>query len=200
MSVVLAKGGLRLDDKFDTLDRRNAEIVRMFFARTPDDHLEFETLTGIRDIIEFDTDLVRKEVSRRVNMEYDWKRKPDILFDHEDYRHCAFSTVPWDTVEQFRIVRDLFDKYLDSDPHCIKSVGDFDSSSVYIDANMQLPEDQRRYPSERVHAIRGELLEHIALETVERRLNASYGIDADLRILAVISDILPSSVRVAITR
>jgi len=145
MNRVLAKGGLRLDDKFDTQDLRNTEIVRMFFARTPNDRLEFETLTGIRDIIEFDTDLVRKEVSRRVNMEYDWKRKPDILFDHEDYRHCAFSTAPWATVDQFKIVRDLFEKYLDSDPHCIKSVGDFDSLSVYIDANMQLPEEERAY-------------------------------------------------------
>jgi hypothetical protein len=121
----------------------------MFFARKPDDRLEFETLTGIRDIVEFDADLVRKEVSRRVNMEYDWKRRPDILFDHGDHKHCAFSTIPWETVEQFRTVRDLFEKYLDSDPHCIKSVGDFDSLSVYIDANMQLPEEQRLYLKKR---------------------------------------------------
>ncbi|WP_375777814.1 DNA polymerase [Bradyrhizobium sp. ma5] len=144
-NIVLAKGGLRLDDGFDTLESRNAEIVRMFFARTPEDRLTFESLTGIRDIIEFDTDLVWKEVSRRVNMEYDWKRKPDILFDHEDYKHCAFSTVPWETVDQFIAVRGLFEKYLDSDPHCIRSVGDLDSFSVYVDSQMQLSDQDRRY-------------------------------------------------------
>jgi hypothetical protein len=117
----------------------------MFFARKPDDKLTFESLTGIRDIIEFDTDLVRKEVSRRVNMEYDWKRKPDILFDHQEYKHCAFSTVPWETVDQFVAVRELFEKYLDSDPHCIRSVGDFDSFSVYVDSSMQLAEEERSY-------------------------------------------------------
>lgn len=144
-NLVLAKGGLRLDDKFDTDELRNAEIVRMFFHRKPDDRLTFESLTGIRDIIEFDADLVHKEITRRVNMEYDWKRKPDILFDHEDYKHCAFSTIPWETVDQFVAVRELFEKYLDSDPQCIKSVGDFDSLSVYVDASMQLSDQERSY-------------------------------------------------------
>ena len=84
-------------------------------------------------------------MGRRVNMEFDWKRRPDILFDHATYKHCAFSTVPWETVDQFVLVRELFEKYLDLDPHCIKSAGDFDLLSVYIDANLQLPDDQRRY-------------------------------------------------------
>jgi hypothetical protein len=145
MNLVLAKGGLRLNDKFDTDVLRNAEIVRMFFERTPDDVLAFETLTGIREIVEFDADLVPKEVTRRVNMEYDWKRKPDILFDHDEYKHCAFSTVPWEAVDQFVAVRELFEKYLDSDPHCIKTVGDFDSLSVFVDSCMQLSEHERSY-------------------------------------------------------
>ena len=145
-SIVLAKGGLHLADQFAA--RWSGGMPKSFgcsLIGRQEDRLTFETLTGIRDIVEFDADLVRKEVSRRVNMEYDWKRRPDILFDHEAYKHCAFSTVPWDTVEQFITVRELFEKYLDSNPHCIKSVGDFDSFSVYVDANMQLPEDQRRY-------------------------------------------------------
>ena len=145
MNIVLAKGGLHLSDKFGTLEQRNAEIVRMFFERTPIDRLTFDTFTGIREIVEFDADLVRKEVSRRVNMEFDWKRKPDILFDHEVFKHCVFSTMPWDTVDQFVEVRELFEKYLDLDPHCIKSAGDFDAFAIYVDANMQLPADQRRY-------------------------------------------------------
>lgn len=148
-NIVLAKGGLRLADKFETTEQRNAEIVRMFFDRKPEDRLVFESLTGIRDIIEFDADLVKKEISRRVNMEFDWKRKPDLLFDHNTYRHCAFSTRPWETVDQFAMVRALFEKYLDSKPHCIKTIGDFDSFSVYVDASLQLPDADRRYLSRR---------------------------------------------------
>lgn len=144
-NIVLAKGGLRLNDQFDTPELRNAEICRMFLERTPHDKLTFESLTGIRDIIEQDADLVPKEVTRRVNMEYDWKRRPDLLFDHEDYRHCAFSTVPWETVEHFVSVRQLFEDYLSSNPHCIKSSADFSAFSSYVDASMQLPEGERRY-------------------------------------------------------
>jgi DNA polymerase type B, organellar and viral len=144
-NIVLAKGGIRLPEGFDHTPEQNTEILRLFFSRTPDTRIDFESLTGIRDIVEGGADLVRKEMSRRVNMEYDWKRKPDILFDHEDYKHCAFSTVPWETVDQFVAVRELFEKYLESDPHCIKSAGDFDSLSVYVNANLQLPDDQRRY-------------------------------------------------------
>ena len=144
-NVVLAKAGIRLPAGFDRTPEQNQEIVRLFFSRTPDTRIDFDSLVGIRDIVEYDADLVRKAMSRRVNMEYDWKRKPDILFDHARYMHCAFSTVPWQTVDQFILIRELFEKYLDSDPHCIKSAGDFDSLSVYIDASLQLPEDQRRY-------------------------------------------------------
>jgi hypothetical protein len=153
-NIVLAKGGIRLPDGFlDTLEQ-NGEIVGLFFSRTPDTRIDFDSLVGIRDIVEFDADLVRKEMGRRVNMEYDWKRKPDILFDHATYKHCAFSTVPWETVDQFVVIRELFEKYMHSEPHCIKSAGDFDSLSVYIDANMQLPEDQRRYLKRRAGDIK----------------------------------------------
>jgi hypothetical protein len=147
--VVLAKGGIRLPAGFDSVPEQNQEILRLFFSRTPDTRIGFESLTGIRDIIESDADLVRKAMSRRVNMEYDWKRKPDLLFDHRDYKHCAFSTKSWDTVEQFQMVRELFEKYLETHPHCIKSIGDFDSFSIYVDANMQMPDDQRRYLKKR---------------------------------------------------
>jgi len=145
MNIVLAKGGLRLDDKFDTQDLRNAEIVRMFFDRKPDDKLTFETLTGIRDIVEFDSDLVPKEVSRRVNMEFDWKRKPELLFDSMDYGHVAFCTVPWDSVEQFQAMREFFDQYQDRTPVCIKSVGDFDSFSYYVETKSRLAPEYRAY-------------------------------------------------------
>jgi hypothetical protein len=149
MNTVLAKGGIKLPGNPGPMPEQNAQIVDMFFSRTPDTKIEFESLVGLRDIVEWDADLVRKSMSRRVNMEFDWKRKPDILFDHADYKHCAFSTAPWDTVEQFQIVRELFERYLESDPHCIKSVGDFDSFSVYVDATMQLPLDQRKYLKKR---------------------------------------------------
>lgn len=145
MNTVLAKGGIHLSTYFDSVAEQNAAITKMFFERTPTTKIEFKSLVGIQDIVEHEADLVQKEMSRRVNMEFDWKRKPDILFDHQTYKHCSFSTVPWETVGQFVAVRDLVERYLDSNPHCIKSVGDFDSLSVFIDSSLQLSEQERVY-------------------------------------------------------
>ena len=96
MNTVLAKGGaIHLKSFFDTTEEQNEAIAKLFFARTPETKITFESLLGFCDIVEHDADLVRKELSRRVNMEFDWKRKPDLLFDSMDYEHVAFCTVPW---------------------------------------------------------------------------------------------------------
>lgn len=145
MNTVLAKGGIHLSSYFDSVSEQNSAITKMFFERTPTTSIKFESLLGIRYIVEHDTDLVRKEMSRRVNMEFDWKRKPELLFNHEDYKHCAFSTLPWDTFEQFQEIRDLFDRYQEHAPICIKTVTDFDGFSYYVEARSQLEPANQRY-------------------------------------------------------
>ena len=145
MNTVLAKSGIKLPGAVGTVPEQNARIVEMFFTRTPTTEITFESLVGIRDIVEWDADLVRKKMTRRVNMEFDWKRKPDILFDHADYRHCAFSTGPWDTVEQFIEIRELFERYQERAPVCIKLLADFNAFAMYVETIASLPPADRRY-------------------------------------------------------
>ncbi|WP_165916746.1 hypothetical protein [Caulobacter sp. BK020] len=52
-------------------------------------------------MVEFDADLVTKAISRRLNMEFDWKRRPHAVGTCLTYGHVAFSTSPWDTVDEF---------------------------------------------------------------------------------------------------
>ena len=60
---------------FDDVWLQNRRIVEMFFARTADDVIPMKVKTGVRDMVLFDADLVDRALSKRLNMEFDWKRK-----------------------------------------------------------------------------------------------------------------------------
>jgi DNA polymerase type B, organellar and viral len=143
-NIVLAKGGIHLDQDFDTLFARNAEIVRMFFDRRPHDEIVFSALTGIRDIVEHGADLVAKRIKRRLNMEYDWKRRPLATTDHPGYSHLCFSTAPWETVEQFQSMRYLFERYSSKHPVSLKTAADFEQLAYYVESYNRLPEAERK--------------------------------------------------------
>lgn len=95
--IVLAKGGIYTPPEFEEDDEQNAEIVRMFFERNPDTRIEVEAKTGVRDMVEYNADFVEKIFSKRLNMEFDWKRAPYAVTESETYGHIAFSTQPWVT-------------------------------------------------------------------------------------------------------
>ena len=49
------------------------------------------------------------------------------------FNNVAFSTEPWNTVEQFNLMREKFDDYQRNSPRCIKTVEDFQNLSTYIE-------------------------------------------------------------------
>lgn len=139
--IVLAKGGITLSEKFDTDALENAEILRLFFNRTENSVQTINTLAGIREIVQFDADLVPKEFDRKLSMDYDWKRAPHAVTTSLSCSHVAFSTRPWETVDHFRIVRDVIDK--DKTPP-MKTEDDFYSLYSSIETFISLKKEHSK--------------------------------------------------------
>lgn len=154
MNTVLAKGGIHLSSFFELAEEQNQEIVKLFMSRTPETAITFDGLVGLRDIVEHDADLVRTTMTRRVNMEFDWKRKPELLFNSLEFEHVAFCTTPWDSVEQFQQVREYFERYQERSPVCIKSVADFDGFSYFVDTANRLSPDNQKHARGDVQRLR----------------------------------------------
>lgn len=144
-NYVLAKGGIKSPASQTTVRSRNAHIVDLFINRRPDSMIHMSTLTGLRDIVEHDADLVHKEADRRLSMEFDWKRRPSAAVDASTPRHLAFCTEPWDTIEQFDQIRELWERYNADGRHCLKTVDDFQAFARFVLTRTTLNDERGRY-------------------------------------------------------
>jgi hypothetical protein len=153
---VLAKGGLFTKPESETTAQQNQEVIDQFFKRQPDTVIRVESLTGIRDIVEKDADLVPKEITKRLSMEYDWKRQPTAVQVSPEYDHIYFSTRPWKTIDQFKQVRQFWTEFTKGDPHCVKTVEDFDTFADYLECRALSPEKSKylRKNSPDIHRLR----------------------------------------------
>ncbi|CAA7623015.1 conserved hypothetical protein [Magnetospirillum sp. LM-5] len=131
-NVVLAKGGIFTPSAYDTTREQNRYITNLFFGRTPESVITSAIKTGVRDMVEYDADLVEKDLIKRLNMEYDWKRCPLAVGASADYDHLVFSTKPWKTVDEFQRIRLLWEEYTKATPTCLKSVDDFKMFANYV--------------------------------------------------------------------
>lgn len=145
-NYVLAKAGIRTPADCDTVAKQNDHIVRLFLNRTPATTVLIKSMTGIRDIVLDKNDLVEKNFTRRLGMEYDFKRRPDAIGSSmiDGHRHVSWSSVPWEHVEQFSVVRDELDMYrADSGArsavdHAAKSLGCIMSTDDYVNFALRI--------------------------------------------------------------
>lgn len=142
--LVLAKGGIKLNSRLSKAEQ-NAEILHMFAKREPTDRLDYTIGMGIRDMYIEGTDFVDKEVTKRLSMEFDWKRKPTAPYDadapggaFEDDRHLAFSSVPWRDVREFMRTREVWAVFQQSNPLCLKTLADFQKFATYAEGKAAL--------------------------------------------------------------
>lgn len=142
-NVVLAKGGIHLPYHLDDVWLQNNRIVEMFFNRSPDDLIPMKVKTGVRDMVLFDADLVDRALSKRLNMEFDWKRKPRAVKLSADHDHIAFSTEPWDTIDQFMEMRRYWEAFALHPRLCMKSLSDYRQFAVYVMSQSALEQDAR---------------------------------------------------------
>lgn len=131
-NFVLAKAGISVRRRSADKSDQNDEIVKMFLSRKFDDTFPVIGKAGLRDMIESDSDLVSTKMDKRLNMEYDWKRRPSGITTSQGYSHIAFTTEPWEDIDDYNFVRSLWSNYNKTDLHCLKSMQDFRLWASYL--------------------------------------------------------------------
>ncbi|MCW5725658.1 MAG: hypothetical protein KIS81_11990 [Maricaulaceae bacterium] len=144
-NFVLAKGGIHLPEYIEDTALENSKIVNLFLNRSPDDKITFRHKTGVRDIVTFDADLVDKSLTRRLSMEFDWKRKPNAAVQCASPNHVAFSTKPWDTVDEFILMRQYWEDFAIKSPFCLKSIADYRQFAIYVMTHSTLGKADSKY-------------------------------------------------------
>lgn len=143
--ILLAKGGIFTAPEYEDLSDQNRLIVNMFFNRTPSTKIVVEAKSGVRDMVEHNADFVEKIFEKRLSMEYDWKRRPYAWAISSKHNHLAFSTVPWESWDEFSRIRDYWDEYNKSSPVCLKSIDDFLKFAQFVEERSFLDSKTARY-------------------------------------------------------
>jgi DNA polymerase type B, organellar and viral len=144
-NIVLAKGGIHVPKSKESDALKNDYIVDLFLNRTPGEKIQVLSGVGIRDIMTFEADFVERIFSKRLGMEYDWKRAPNgVSVDHKS-GHLIFSSKPWNNVNQFISVREMWDEYVAKQFICLKSISDFEKFADFAETRLLLDPDSRRY-------------------------------------------------------
>lgn len=150
-TIVLAKGGIFTPPEFDSVEEQNMEIVTTFYRRTHQSMIRVESMTGVRDMVNHDADLVGKTFSKRLNMEFDWKRKPFGVGMSSTSggmpSHLVFSTQPWGTVEHFTSVREAWDDFTKDGQRCLKDLERFTDFAQHVEIQTFMSIDLARYMS-----------------------------------------------------
>ena len=149
--VVLAKGGIKLPEKLDKPEE-NTRIVEMFFKREPNHRVPMVLGLGIKDMYLEGKDFIDKSVTKRLSMEFDWKRKPVrskevcvTTSSGQQFTHICYTTEPWHTPEQFFTIRELWDDYQKASFHCIKSQSDYDGFAEFVSNKLSVGGVSQKY-------------------------------------------------------
>lgn len=130
--TVTAKGGIKPGP--DVQDE-NAFMLDLTINRQPGQKLIYESFISMRDQLPLELDLQTETRQTRINLEYDFKRRPlpesvrMVPMAGTDQSHLAFDTEPWNTVDEALMTRLIFDAWRDD--HCLKTVEDFQDWEHY---------------------------------------------------------------------
>lgn len=130
--TVTAKGGIKPGP--DVKDE-NVFMLDLTLNRQPGQKLTYESFMSMRDQLPLELDLQTETRETRINLEYDFKRRPIpssvrmIPMAGTDQSHLAFDTEPWNTVDEALATRLIFDAWRDD--HCLKTLEDFQTWEYY---------------------------------------------------------------------
>lgn len=130
--IVLAKGSVSpavkagddtTPEQFKAL--QNEYMVDLYLKRQPGQRTEIRPFVSLRDQMLHSKDVIRLSRSVRLNLEFDFKRRPvtPVMRDVRGRTHLAFGTEPWQSAQQVDEVRKLFDQW--AGEHCLKSLDDW---------------------------------------------------------------------------
>ena len=122
---LLARAGIRLREKVDAPADEVAAFCKLVRDRTYETRIEQQSLITLRAQHLTDADLVPVNREVRVNLDYDFKRKPIDAHDEEGL--LTAQTIPWDTVADFEKARDHLDAWKHSQRRVLKTRRDYDA-------------------------------------------------------------------------
>lgn len=139
-NIVIQKGGIK--SQLDLTDEEeNTRVVELFFNRTPGQTQQYTSGIGLKDTIRYGSDFVFRSITKRLSMEFDWKRRPvdaqdrTVYFNGKTYTHLSFQSQPLDSLEEFLGIRDAWQKWDHQPFRLLKSVPDLSSFLDYLETN-----------------------------------------------------------------
>jgi hypothetical protein len=153
-NIVLAKTSIQPPRELREVSQQNDYCVDLFFDRTGETRVQIDTQTTLRDLIFFKADLVGKKTIRRLNMEFDFKRKPYSCvtavgttkgFREREYNHLAWSTKPWADFNEFKSFKEMWESHFKTKKLCLKNEAEFREFAEYFDMRNALPVSKRAY-------------------------------------------------------
>jgi hypothetical protein len=132
MNPVLAKAGLQAPMR-DAAEQ-NGWIIEQFVNRTDNTTQTSRRLRTLPDIYQTGGDLVSKEITIKVSMEFDWKRCPAGMTTRpiNGTPHLYFDTVSWRTVAEFTACREQWVNFSASERRVLKSESDLAGFNDYL--------------------------------------------------------------------
>ncbi|MER9642399.1 DNA polymerase [Mesorhizobium sp. M0239] len=149
-NIVIQKGGIK--SQFDLTDQEeNARVVELFFNRTPGETQQYTSGIGLKDTIRYGSDFVYRSITKRLSMEFDWKRRPvdpqdrTVDFNGKAYTHLSFQSQPLESLEEFLGIRDAWQKWDRQPFRLLKSVPDLSSFLNYLETNRKSNPSSQTY-------------------------------------------------------
>lgn len=120
--IMKAVTGYRIDK---SIQNKHEHVARLYLERKGKVETTLKVFPSVRDLMLKDRDFLAEEVKRKLNWEYDFKRKIDRVEEVESdvlgLKHIHMTTIPWESVEEFSKYRDIIDK----SNMCLKTVDDY---------------------------------------------------------------------------
>lgn len=129
--VLLAKAGVKpLAEPED----HNGYMLHLYLNRQFDQKHLRRSLVSMRHMWHTESDLVAYEQDIRLNLEYDFKRRPvkPTMGIVRGYEHLAFQTAPWDTAADAEIASVRFRGWSQRACRLLKNLNDYSSFSSYL--------------------------------------------------------------------
>ena len=132
--LVLAKAGIKLPGRRKSKDEENEAFIELFLNRKRDTELQIEVFRSMREIWHQGGDLTSESSSRKIRLDFDWKRKPFEIGSGEirGNAHLAFTTQPWRTVKEFLECRDQWEIFFRESKRCLHSAEDLQAFLDYL--------------------------------------------------------------------
>jgi hypothetical protein len=122
--VVLAKAGVKPPCP---PDEHNDYMLDLFLGRQPGQVHTLSHLISTRDMWLTESDMVAVSRERRLNLEFDMKRRPVEPRSRAEAgcEHLAFSTSPWESADDAVVAMVLFEGWRKTGPRVLKTGADF---------------------------------------------------------------------------